>query len=152
MAQFLKAVKQHQQVIFSLDAAVGAQWLTPLPLFNFGIRGEIRHVKCRLDTGGPAGSIIDLYVADKSLSPMTAGVPKDEDVFYANIGTVLVASATTSSISDSPAAQGGVDYGVSPLPPAAAGIDSNLAVGVQLTTVAGGAHTILVDIWTEVQL
>lgn len=151
MAQYLRAVKRHQQVVFVIDAVVGAQWPAPLPLFDLGIRGEIRHVKCRLDAGGPAGSTINLYVADKSLSPM-ASTPKDEDVFYANIGAALTASATAASIADNPAATGGAMYEVAPIAPAEIGVDSNLAVGLELTAVNPGVHTLLVDVWAEVQL
>jgi len=151
MAQYLRAVKRHQQVVFVIDAVAGVQWLTPLPLFDLSIRGEIRHVKCRLEAGSPAGSIISLYIADKSLSPM-ASTPKDEDVFYANTAAALTASATAASIADNPAASGGAMYEVAPIAPAEIGIDSNLAVGIELTAVNPGAHTILVDVWAEVQL
>ena len=146
MASYNKRIVRHQQVVFSHTTTVSPEWLTPSPLNLLGLRGEIRHVKCRLEVGSPAGSTIDLYVADQSLSPM-ASTPKDEDVFYANTGTALTASATAASISDNPAATGGALYEVTPL----VGPTSNLAVGVELTGPLG-AYTILVDVWAEVQL
>jgi hypothetical protein len=151
MAQYLRAVKRHQQVVFVIDAVVGAQWLPPLPLFDLSIRGELRHVKCRLDVPAPGNGTIDLYIADKSLSPM-ASTPKDEDVFYANIGAALTASPTASSIADNLAAVGGAVYEVAPIAPEDTGVDSNLAVGGLFTATVAGVHTILVDVWAEVQL
>ena len=113
-----------------------------------GIRGEIRHVKCRLDAGAAATpATADLYIADLASSDLLS-TPKDEDVFYANVGATLNASATAASIADNPGAVGGAVYEVAPIE----GPDSNLGVGMQLTVTAAGDYFILVDVWAEVQL
>ncbi len=149
MAQFLKAVKRHQQIILSAELpAATTIWLGSMPLSDLGYRGELRRVNLRLDSTSPAGGVVDLYIADMTLSPLF-NTPADETVFYSNLGAALVPSDTDASIEDNLGAVGGSDYDVDPQESPAV---TSLGIGGRLTTGGAGTYTFFCDVWAEVQL
>lgn len=147
MAYYNKRVIRHQVLSISFDSGVDTAGMEPLELL--GIRGQIRRVCVREVEGNTTGSL-DVWIVDEKGSQLPTP-PKDEDVFYSNLGTAITSSPTTAMINDHVAATGGSDYEVAPRdadPDAVA----NLQFMWEVTPVLTGDTVFAVTVWSEVQL
>ena len=150
MAYYNKNIIRHQGFGLQIDPAAPYGMLQ---LEKLGIRGTIRRVCVRAETSTVGTGSLDVWIVDGQRSPIAFPIlpppPKDENVFYANLGTAIAPSATSAMINDHLAATGGSVYEVDPVeaPTAAA-----LSFAFNYTPTVAGAVNISVTVWSEVQL
>ena len=153
MAYYNKRVIRHQSFGVSTVVGAGVPFFGMEPLTLLGIRGQIRRVCVRAELTTAAAGTLDTWIVDGQRSPIVSPAspppPKDEDVFYANLGAVIVPSATTAMINDHVAATGGSDYEVDPVQ---APLPAALSFAWQVTSGLGGQVDFLITVWSEVQL
>lgn len=129
---------------FSIEiAATATGWLDVIPLDILGVRGRIVSVKMRQDSGGDI-TTADIFIADRSLAPMTATDPPDEYVVLKYPSTTCTPSDTDAFMEEYPEADGNGYYYCA--------TDGDIALGINIIAVGGnGPSTLTVDIIAKSQ-
>ena len=135
-----------------------------LPLNLLGIRGQIRRVCVRTNSGSVVTGTFDVWIFDRDNAtgtPPLGFTPADELIFYRREGVTVVGSSTVAVINDGGPIEGNAnsyrantgDYEVDPVQ---APTLANLSLMVELRASGGSPAdsdiTFFVTVWSEVQL
>ena len=157
MAYYDKNVIRHQT--FGLTICAGGPLYGMRQLEKLGIRGTIRRVCGRAETATTGTGSLDVWILDGARSPIVSPTfpppPKDEDIFYSNIGTVITPSATTAMINDHVAATGGSVYEVDPTAAPTTAVpnpQADLKFAWSYTPTVANDVVLSITVWSEVQL